>query len=103
MTISTFRAAVAAAILIAPLGAQAADLGNRMPPPGYYTPPAYTSWTGLYAGLNGGYGFGKSDWDPLVVSINPSPKGFLAGFTLGYNYQAAHGSGASKAISTSPP
>jgi len=89
MTILTFRAAIAAAVLIAPVSAHAADLGGRMPHPTYYAPaPASTNWTGFYAGINGGYGFGKSEWDPLVVSTNPSPKGFLAGFTLGYNYQS---------------
>ena len=40
----------------------------------------------MYAGINAGYGFGRSDWDPLVVT-NPDPKGILAGLTVGYNYQ----------------
>jgi outer membrane immunogenic protein len=89
MTISSIRGAIAAAILIAPVGAHAADLGRRLPPPpvSYYA-PAPANWTGFYVGLNAGYGFGRSDWDPLVVSANPSPKGFLAGFTAGYNYQS---------------
>jgi outer membrane immunogenic protein len=88
MTPSTIRAAIAAAVLIAPAGAHAADLGRRLPPPSY-SAPVYTSttWTGMYAGINAGYGFGRSDWDPLVVSANPSPKGILAGLTVGYNYQ----------------
>jgi outer membrane immunogenic protein len=88
MTPSTIRAAIAAAVLIAPAGAHAADLGRRLPPPSYSV-PVYTSttWTGMYAGINAGYGFGRSDWDPLVVSANPSPKGILAGLTVGYNYQ----------------
>jgi outer membrane immunogenic protein len=86
MTISTLRAAVAAAILMAPVGAHAADLARRAQP--YYAPaPAYSNWTGMYAGINAGYGFGSSSWNPLVVSSNPSPKGFLAGATIGYNYQ----------------
>jgi outer membrane immunogenic protein len=102
MTSSTFRAAIAAAILIAPLGAHAADLGGRMPHPTYYAPaPASTNWTGFYAGINGGYGFGKSEWDPLVVSTNPSPKGFLASRSATI-IKAGRGSGASRAISTSP-
>jgi outer membrane immunogenic protein len=90
MTISTIRAAIAAAIVLAPLGAHAADLARRAPPPVYSVPaPAYTNWTGLYGGINAGYGWGRSDWDPLVVAANPSPKGFLAGFTVGYNYQTS--------------
>ena len=75
----------AAVLLAAPLGAKAADL----PRPSYkapaYVAPAYANWTGFYVGLNGGYGFGKSDWD--VPAVSPSPKGALAGGTLGYNLQ----------------
>lgn len=91
MTTATIRAAAAAAILIAPLGAQAADLGRRPPPPAaYFTPaPTYTNWTGFYGGLNAGYGFGTSSWNSLVASGNPNPKGLLAGFTFGYNYQTS--------------
>jgi outer membrane immunogenic protein len=74
-----------AAWLIAPLAAQAADL----PQPSYkapaYVAPAYANWTGFYVGLNAGYGFGKSNWDVPPVSI--SPKGFVGGLTLGYNFQ----------------
>jgi outer membrane immunogenic protein len=81
---------IVAALLAAPLVALAADL----PQPGYngpaykapaYVEPAYANWTGFYVGINGGYGFGKSDWDSPAVS--PSPKGPLAGLTLGYNFQ----------------
>jgi outer membrane immunogenic protein len=76
---------IVAALLTAPLAAQAADL----PQPSYKAPafvaPAYANWTGFYIGLNGGYGTGKSDWD--VPAVSPSPKGPLAGATLGYNWQ----------------
>lgn len=75
----------AAAFLTLPLAAQAADL----PHPSYkapaYVAPVYASWTGFYLGVNGGYGFGKSDWDSPAVS--PEPKGALAGGTIGYNLQ----------------
>jgi outer membrane immunogenic protein len=64
----------------------AADL----PRPSYkapiYSVPGY-SWTGFYAGINGGYGFGKSDWSGAGTTGSPSPKGALAGVTLGYNLQ----------------
>jgi outer membrane immunogenic protein len=68
--------------------AAAADLPARAPVPYYpvkapmYAPPY--SWTGFYLGVNGGYGWGRSDWDtvgPFDVS------GGLVGGTAGYNYQ----------------
>lgn len=76
-----------AAFLAAPFAAQAADLG---PGPAYkapaYVAPSYGNWGGWYVGINAGYGFGKSDWTgPVPASL--SPKGFLAGGTLGYNFQ----------------
>lgn len=73
----------AAALLMAPLAAQAADL------PSYKAParlaPSYSNWTGFYVGINGGYGFGDSTWD--VPAVSNSPKGAVAGGTLGYNFQ----------------
>jgi outer membrane immunogenic protein len=52
--------------------------------------PAYVapfSWTGFYLGINGGYGWGTSDWSSSLSSASPRPKGALAGLTLGYNLQ----------------
>jgi len=64
----------------------AADL----PRPAYkapiYSVPGY-NWTGFYAGINGGYGFGKSDWSGSVTNGSTKPKGALAGVTVGYNLQ----------------
>jgi outer membrane immunogenic protein len=74
----------AAMLLAAPLGARAADLGRVYKGPAYMA-PMYASWTGFYVGVNGGYGFGSSDWD--VPAVSPSPKGALVGGTLGYNLQ----------------
>lgn len=78
----------AAALLIAPIAAQAADL----PQPGYkapaYTAPSYANWTGFYAGFNIGYGFGKSNWTSAGVTTGDfNVSGMLAGLTLGYNFQ----------------
>ena len=74
-----------AALFVAPLAAQAADLPTSYKAP-QYVAPAYSSWTGFYVGINGGYGFGKSDWDfPAGTSIKP--KGAVVGGTLGYNFQ----------------
>lgn len=87
MKTRTIRAGFAvAALLIAPIAAQAADLPYKAPAysgPSYA--PAYANWTGWYAGINAAYGFGKSDWDSPLIS--PEPKGALAGVTFGYNWQ----------------
>ena len=75
----------AAALLFATLAAQAADLSTPRYKAPAYSAPATASWTGFYIGLNAGYGFGTSNWD-IPASTN-SPKGLLAGATIGYNFQ----------------
>ena len=45
------------------------------------------SWTGFYVGINGGYGWGKSNQTGNGPDFSISPKGWLAGGTLGYNLQ----------------
>jgi len=71
---------------------QAADLGGR--PRSYKDepdngPPRYL-WTGLYTGLQAGYGWSSSSMSD--ASINPAlsldSDGFIGGATLGYNFQA---------------
>jgi outer membrane immunogenic protein len=89
MTFKLIKASVAAlALLTVPFAAQAADVPIKAP---YYKGPphsvvSYYNWTGFYAGVNAGYGWGSSDWSALATSIKP--KGFLAGGTLGYNWQS---------------
>jgi outer membrane immunogenic protein len=57
-----------------------------VPPPFYY--PAYYNWSGVYLGINGGYGFGQSQWTNAGISTgNFKTNGFLAGGTIGLNYQ----------------
>lgn len=51
-----------------------------------YEAPAF-SWSGFYLGINGGYGFGKSDWSSGATSGSLDPQGALIGATLGYNWQ----------------
>jgi outer membrane immunogenic protein len=86
MMTRTIRTGIAvAALLIAPIAAQAADLRQPSYKAPAYSAPSYSNWTGFYVGLNGGYGFGKSNWDFPAVSV--SPKGLLAGVTVGYNFQ----------------
>ncbi|MDB5570070.1 MAG: hypothetical protein JWN93_1253 [Hyphomicrobiales bacterium] len=69
--------------------AQAADLPRRTlaPAPAVAYAPAYRAftWTGGYAGVTAGYGWG-SYGDLGSVSFG-KPSGFSLGGTLGYNYQ----------------
>jgi outer membrane immunogenic protein len=71
-------------ILATSFTAQAADI-PRPVYKGVRPVVAYYNWTGFYVGINGGYGWGTSDWTTPAVS--PKPKGGLFGGTLGYNYQ----------------
>ncbi len=66
--------------------ASAADIPR--PAPAYRAPaivPVY-NWTGGYIGINGGYGWGTSDWGVFGGSADPS--GGTVGLTLGYNWQS---------------
>jgi outer membrane immunogenic protein len=93
----------------------AADLGGPAPVPMYTKAPVAVpfSWTGFYAGVSAGYGWSGDDVNSAVTSIfcNPvfigagcpqtgaataaavpltyvtSPKGFIGGGQIGYNYQ----------------
>jgi outer membrane immunogenic protein len=76
------------ALLVTSFAAQAADMPIKGP---YYKGPprsvvSYYNWTGFYAGISGGYGWGGSDWDVPLVSNKP--KGGLIGGTVGYNWQS---------------
>ena len=71
---------------LAVTSASAADLPRAMPPvkaPAYV--PAVYSWNGFYLGINGGGGWGHSNWNNGVGSADVS--GGLAGVTAGYNWQ----------------
>jgi outer membrane immunogenic protein len=66
--------------------ATAADLPPRYQQP-YAPAPVYApafNWTGFYIGINGGGGWGRSQWDG-VDKFNVS--GGLIGATIGYNWQ----------------
>jgi len=52
--------------------------------------PVYVApfnWSGFYVGINGGYGWGTSNWSSAVSSGNAKTKGGLVGGTVGYNVQ----------------
>ena len=71
---------------LAVTGASAADLPRAMPPvkaPAYV--PAIYSWNGFYLGINGGGGFGHSDWSGIG---DTHVSGGLVGVTAGYNWQS---------------
>ena len=75
--------------------AQAADLYRAPPPPPVsYVPPVIqvNTWTGFYAGINGGYGWGGgsntiSYFDGTDQSARAQPQGGFGGGQIGYNYQ----------------
>jgi outer membrane immunogenic protein len=65
--------------------AQAADM--RYPQQPYVKAPIYNSafsWTGFYLGLNGGGGWGRSNWDRVG---NLDLTGGVIGGTAGFNWQ----------------
>ena len=68
--------------------ASAADLPRRpmAAKAPLYVPPAWT-WTGFYIGVNGGGGWGRSDFSAPFATGSFDTSGWLVGGTLGYNYQ----------------
>jgi outer membrane immunogenic protein len=79
-------AAIGLLALAAAMPASAADLPRSMYKAPAYMPAAY-NWTGFYLGINGGGGFGTSDWNGFPISNSPS--GGMIGGTAGYNWQGA--------------
>jgi outer membrane immunogenic protein len=69
-------------------GAQAADLGvQRVAVPSAIAAPVF-NWTGFYLGLNAGYAWGSyTQFSAIGVGPGVSPKGFVGGGQIGYNYQ----------------
>ena len=68
--------------------AGAADLPRRMPTKAPIYVPPYYNWTGLYVGINGGGGFGHTEWSNVLGSASANTSGGLVGGTIGYNYQS---------------
>jgi outer membrane immunogenic protein len=85
----------ALSLLAATSAAWAADLPVAPPQaPAAYVPvvvPVY-NWSGIYIGINGGYGFGDSNWNSAGAFIPGTGDfnidGGLVGGTLGLNFQS---------------
>ena len=83
----TILSAAVAAIALTAGSAFAADLPSRkMAPvaPVSVAAPAY-KWTGVYAGVNAGYGFGS--FSKAAAANYKDPEGYAVGGQLGYNQQ----------------
>ena len=87
-------ATAAAAVFGACLQVQATDMSTRVPAkaPAYvpYAPVPYFNWSGLYFGLNGGGGWGRSSHTDANFGNSTGEfgvSGGLIGGTLGFNYQ----------------
>lgn len=94
---------IATALVAVLLGSPAfsADLSDRVPA-SIPAPPPVFNWTGLYAGLNGGWAFGSANHrytgnaaylaGPVATGLSPagfnlSPSSGIVGAQLGYNIQ----------------
>jgi outer membrane immunogenic protein len=77
-----------AAMLVSPIAAHAADLAVKAPPA---APAAVYNWTGLYVGVNGGWGWGQQDPLNLIASRfdrdSFNINGGLIGGTIGAQIQ----------------
>src|SRR4051812_49946848 len=86
MNCKIFGTALAAfGFLASSFSAQAADI-PRPVYKGVHPVVAYYNWTGFYVGINGGYGWGTSDWS-AVAAANNNPSGWAVGGTVGHNYK----------------
>lgn len=80
-----------AALAFAAQAAMAADMPVRPAPPpaAVKAPPLLFDWSGFYAGVHGGYGWGRSRFDaPVAGTGRFDADGWLFGGLIGVNYQA---------------
>lgn len=82
-------ASVAALAVVTTVGAaHAADIQRRQAMPA--KAPVYVqayNWSGLYLGINGGGGWGTTNWSATTGSNSSRVSGGVIGGTLGYNHQ----------------
>jgi outer membrane immunogenic protein len=83
--------AAAAALISAAQVAVAADMPVRRPLPpqaAVVAPAPIFNWSGFYVGINGGYAWGKSEFEyPGIATGGFKTDGWLIGGTIGANYQ----------------
>lgn len=86
MKVSLYAGVAFSALVAFAASANAADLPRRTQAvaPAPIAVPMFT-WTGFYAGLNGGYAFG--DFTKAGKQFVGSPKGAILGGQVGYNQQ----------------
>jgi outer membrane immunogenic protein len=82
-----FTGACALSMIVGVVSAFGADIGPRNMPTKAPVYAAAYNWTGFYAGINGGGGWGYSDFSAPFSSGSLKPSGGLFGGTLGYNWQ----------------
>ncbi len=89
--------ALATAVTLTTVSADAADIYRPAAPGGYKDGPAYVevTWSGFYAGVNGGYGWNNENQlaDPFIPFGGASPTGGFGGGQIGYNWQGGFGLG----------
>lgn len=69
--------------------ANAADMPRRQAMPTKAAPMynAPYNWTGAYVGINGGIGWGRSEFSGALAGSDFNTSGAMVGGTLGYNFQ----------------
>jgi outer membrane immunogenic protein len=92
-------AAIIAAMTTAALTRGTADAADLPQPPSYQAPaaipaPPVYNWSGIYLGLNLGYGFGQSMpmslYSDDFTAFSYNANGFLGGVTFGAQIQSGH-------------
>lgn len=76
--------------LLATTAANAADLGWNSGTSPLYSPTPASGWSGFYAGVNGGYGFGSATRQPAGggAQTTSNTGGWQLGGQAGYNFDA---------------
>jgi outer membrane immunogenic protein len=81
-----FRLLAIAGLLIAVIARP--SLGADLPQTTAPNPSTSFDWSGVYAGINGGYGYGSTGWSTDLFSTGNFPtRGYVVGGTLGYNFK----------------